>query len=375
MSSKSTTCRVITRRGFTLIELLVVIAIIAVLISLLLPAVQSAREAARRTQCKNNLKQLGLAAHNYHDTHNTFPALATGPSTSFPDPNPRTAGQISGLVALAPFFEQKNLYDLVDFSNVGPPWEEDACVAWRTEIPMLTCPSDIQPPRFDSDNDSNALGRNSYKFCMGVRVEDNMFSSGPAIHQTDGLFAYRKHCGLAAATDGTSNTLLMAEMCQGNPGNRRDVKGNVAVFVDMRFASTPIICKNTASGGQYHAGTMVNFDWAYPGTRWNDGAAYYSGFTTTLGPNQPSCTPFPFDRFWGIYSASSRHTGGVNVVMADGSVRFVSESIDTGDPTRNIRRPGDNQGDPADAALPGLAKWGIWGALGTRAEGEVATLE
>lgn len=359
------------RRAFTLIELLVTIAIIAVLIALLLPAVQSAREAARRTQCKNSLKQLGLAAHNYHDTYGVLPALATGPSSSFPDPNPGTAGQISGLVALAPYFEQKNLYDLVDFKNVGPPWEEDVCPAWRTEIAMLSCPSDIQPPRYNADADSDALGRNSYKFCLGVRVEDNLFSSGPAYHHTDGLFCYRKHYGLAAASDGTSNTLLMAEMCQGNPSDRRDVKGNVAVSPGFQFASTPITCKNTASGGYYHAGVMVNFDWAYPGTRWADGAAYYSGFTTTLGPNQPSCTPFPFDRFWGIFSASSRHTGGVNVVMADGSVRFVSENIDTGNPTRNIRRLGDFQANPADAALPGLAKWGVWGALGTRAEGEV----
>lgn len=366
--------RNVRMRGFTLIELLVVIAVIAILIALLLPAVQNAREAARRLQCKNHLKQLGLAAHNYHDVFGVLPALATGPSTSFPSPDPRKAGQISGLVALTPFFDQGNIYDQIEFSNVGPPWKEDACVAWTTEIPMLSCPSDVQPPRRDGNGDGAALGRNSYKLCLGVRVEDNHFSSGGPRYEADGMFAYQKHRRLTDATDGTSNTILMAEMCQGNPGDRRDVKGNVGVSPGFQFASTPITCRNIASGGRYRAGVMVNFDWAYPGTRWNDGAAYYSGFTTTLGPNAPSCTPFPFDRFWGIFSASSRHTGGVNVVLADGSVRFVNESIDTGNPALNIRRQGDPKAN-ADAHLPGLTKWGAWGALGTRAEGEVAGFE
>ncbi len=344
--------------GFTLVELLVVIAIIGVLVALLLPAVQQAREAARRTQCKNNLKQLGLATHNYHDTYLVFPALASGPDTA--------STQISGLVAMAPYIEQGNVYNTVNFSNVGVPWDKNQSVAWRTEIPMLTCPSDTQPARDDEK------GRNSYKFSVGVRVDNNQWRTNDARWEADGMFAHRQHYGLKDAIDGTSNTILMGEMCQGNTANRRDVKGNIAINVGQEIGNTPITCLNTASGGQYNAGVTLNHTWAFPGQRWNDGTVYYSGFTTTLGPNSPSCIIDGGYRNWGIYSASSRHTGGVQVVMGDGAVRFVSENVNSGNPALNIRPTGDPRAN-GDQNLPGLTKWGVWGALGTRAGSEVTS--
>ena len=361
------------RRAFTLIELLVVIAIIAILIALLLPAVQQAREAARRTQCKNHLKQLGLALHNYHDTFNVFCALANGPQTSGDGDGTGWGwhgGQISGLVRIAPYYDQAPLYNQIPMDRVGVPWDENATVAWRTEIPMLSCPSDARPPK------DGRKGRNSYKFCVGNTVDNNQITSeaigGNVAWAPDGMFGNRAHRSIAEATDGMSNTILMSEMCQGNATDRRDVKGNIALNVPASMAETPIVCQNMATGRQYNVGVTVNHTWAFPGHRWNDGTVYYSGFTTTLGPNQPSCLVDGGDRNWGIYSASSRHTGGVQVLMGDGRVVFVSENIDAGNKSRNIRACNDPNGrsNPTDCNAPRIQIWGIWGALGSRAGNE-----
>jgi prepilin-type N-terminal cleavage/methylation domain-containing protein/prepilin-type processing-associated H-X9-DG protein len=365
----------VRRTAFTLIELLVVIAIIAILIALLLPAVQQAREAARRTQCKNHLHQLGVALHNYHDVYDKFCAMAQGPGTSGDFTN-WNGGQISGLVMLLPYMDQTPMYNQINMTNVGVPWDENANLAWRSELPNLTCPSDTQPDRNDDGSNGTAKGRNSYKFCVGVRTDANQIVPQP--HNSwpywapDGMFANRSHYGVKDATDGASMTILMSEMCQGNFQNRQDVKGNIAIGVGGSIGETPIICLNTATQGRYNTGVTLNHVWAFPGTRWNDGATYYSGFTTTLGPNAPSCLIDTGDRAWGIYSASSRHTGGVHVLFGDGRADFISENIDTGNPAINIRPCNEPNGraDPATCANPGQTKWGVWGSLGTRASGE-----
>ena len=193
-----------TLAGFTLIELLVVIAIIAVLVALLLPAVQQAREAARRTQCKNNLKQLGLALQNYHDIYNLFPGHATGPSSFPPGYN------LNGMVALLPMIDQAPRYNQIS-GNVTAngttyppfqawPWDTNY-PPWLGQLPGLACPS-------DSGVLLGGIGLNNYRFCVGTTISGNDYQwNAPNTPQT-GIFAgYPLQFGMRDILDGSSNTI------------------------------------------------------------------------------------------------------------------------------------------------------------------------
>jgi len=192
--------------GFTLIELLVVIAIIAILIALLLPAVQQAREAARRTQCKNNLKQLGLAAHNYHDTHQSFPLNASSSLYGY-----------SAHAQLLPFHEQSSLHSLIDFNSpaqVGVPWAPAMNPVIRPvasqALNVLLCPSEAGDPFYvDSNGDAWAVGN---YLLNGGSGNDIQYCS----RTNDGLFWRGSRTKFRDITDGTSNTVFMAETLFGN---------------------------------------------------------------------------------------------------------------------------------------------------------------
>jgi prepilin-type N-terminal cleavage/methylation domain-containing protein/prepilin-type processing-associated H-X9-DG protein len=336
--------------GFTLIELLVVIAIIAVLVALLLPAVQQAREAARRTQCKNNLKQLGLALQNYHDIYNLFPGHATGPSSFPPGYN------LNGMVALLPMLDQSPRYNLIsgivmaNGTTYPPfqawPWDTNY-TPWLGQLPGLTCPSDTGLP-------ASGIGLNNYRFCVGTTISGNDYQwNAPNSPQT-GIFAgYPLQFGMRDITDGSSNTIAMTERCAGNTNNPFDALGNVAQVGGFSnpdvspVASNPgvIACAATYSGQYYLSSTTIpttTNPW-YPGSRWPDGRPYYAIANTILPPNGPSCTQ-NFDWGWSLMTPTSRHTGVVQVGMADGSVRAISQNI-------NLL---------------------TWQGLGTRAGGEVA---
>lgn len=343
------------RQGFTLIELLVVIAIIAVLIALLLPAVQQAREAARRTQCKNNLKQLGLALHNYHDVYNMFCAYSGGrgtPVNSGAQAELRT--RVSGCVALLPYYDQANVKGVVD-SLVGmqAPWQ--AVDPWLKSIPAMTCPSDVGqvPPN------GAFRGKRNYYFCAGDGAAGNGNNPGsatPIIVPTRGMFGALVCYGLRDCTDGSSNTIAMAE---GAAPTTTDGFGAVANTLSI---TTPTACQ-----ALYDKVNRRYLDGGWGGDttrgyRWGDGAAYFSAVTTNTAPNSASCFTTGTGNHWydGMWNASSWHTGGVQVLMADGAVRFISENISTG-----------NQA----TALPtgsgsGASPYGIWGALGTRSGSE-----
>ncbi|MEK6261562.1 MAG: DUF1559 domain-containing protein [Planctomycetota bacterium] len=308
------------RVGFTLIELLVVIAIIAVLIALLLPAVQQARESARRTQCKNNFKQLGLALHNYHDSFGVFPAsgYAVGvggydyasPVTSTPA-IPRQSNT-SGFVMLLPYFDQAPMYNKWDFDHAASASWVYGLYSWTTVqgnpdvnapiskkvMPMLTCPTDNGGANYTgigSQHYSIGQGqpggyRTNYEF--SVEYQDYYYDhrwTALGLAQRP-LFGTDTRTNIRDMSDGTSNTVAMIEQ------SREKYNG--------------------ALGGwsyRCHVGIGIDFGWV-PINSW----CYPPGSTT-------NCLP---GRLGQWASAGSLHTGGCHVVLGDGAVRFVSETID-----------------------------------------------
>jgi len=349
MSVSTSPRRSTPRRGFTLIELLVVIAIIAVLIALLLPAVQQAREAARRSQCKNNLKQLGLALHNYADVYRVLPPRQHGNSASGQGGIPR----LSAFISLLPFIDQAPLFDAI-----GPPntfvW--DATFApLQSQIGILRCPSD--PPI----RDISVIAHNNYNFNGGDTRSLQAGGAAPTFigsASTRGLFAYMISVRLSEITDGLSNTIMMGEIARG-PGAGTTGGRDLGNVTSSATGIPPLNCKATFVGGEYLSSvTMVSRD-RISGTRWSDGRAQFVAINTILPPNSASCADGGDNG--GIYTVASRHTGGAHVLMADGAVRLVSENIDAGDLTQNA--PNYNAG--------GLSPYGTWGALGTKSGGEV----
>jgi prepilin-type N-terminal cleavage/methylation domain-containing protein len=346
------------RRGFTLIELLVVIAIIAILIALLLPAVQQAREAARRSQCRNNLKQLGLALHNYHDNFTLLPGYAMGSGCS----NNIGAGpagfrtRLSGVVSLLPYYDQAPLFNQIT-SAVPSEFPWNAVSYWNTAPVMLSCPSDTG--KFAPAG--TARGKRNYVFCSGDSWAANLPGNGasvnnPVMVQGRGMFSALLCYGFRDCTDGTSNTAAMSEAIA--PAN-----ATALGMVSSASSTTPAACRL-----QYNASTRtVNSAWTGDtarGFRWGDGGAFFSTFTTAIPPNSASCFLTGASHWWdGIYAASSQHVGGAHVLMMDGAVRFVSENIDAGNQAAAL--PGNTAG--------GLSPYGVWGAVGTRAAGETVS--
>ncbi len=358
------------RRGFTLIELLVVIAIIAILIALLLPAVQQAREAARRTQCKNNLKQLGLALHNYHDVAGRFPYRQGGT-------NPGNSNEGSGLTMLLPYLDQAPLYNQISSTwtnsagTVYAPFGDTASDTtnyelWFVDIPAFLCPS--------SPNVKQTTGsRNHGLIHYGLSGGDSalMISALAAAAQTPpggeanarrlvrGLFGYQTNRSMADLADGSSNTIAMGEMTTARAAGSREILGATTRNKGDSIIDTPIACILTAdkSRGEYLLSeTNVS---ASRGGRWSRGTTNYIGINTILPPNAPSCSRTDSYGSGGQYPVQSRHTGGAHILMGDGAVRFVSENIDTG-----------NLSAPDLRTVTGRSPYGIWGALGSIAGGE-----
>jgi len=382
------------RRGFTLIELLVVIAIIAVLIALLLPAVQAAREAARRAQCTNNLKQIGLAMHNYHQSTGSFPQ---GRAQSASQPN--YAGGYAGWTEwgpqamILPFMEQAPVYSAINFSFCGGySYGAHANASSFTRlIAAYMCPSDNQvgqggAPTLSQTtisgwgNSTFPPNTNSYRGSIGTttsvwgwttgysQCQPDPFNisggSNPCVAFSTGMFAYFVSNGLNNVTDGSSNTIFYAESLVGDtqnplPSKRNNSITGVTVPANAQVADASAINYQTVlipaiqqCSTAYATGTNVS---NANGARWGWGAMSISLFNTVVTPNSQSakwnscrsgcggCGPDDST----FSNSQSNHPGGVNVLFVDGSVKFIKDSI-----------------NPQ-----------TWMALGTKSNGEVITAD
>jgi prepilin-type processing-associated H-X9-DG protein len=357
-----------------LVELLVVIAIIGVLIALLLPAVQAAREAARRMTCTNKLKQLGIALHNYHDVNKAFPAAS---SRLFKKNSSGTLTDhwsfLGTMFILTPFYELDAVYE----AGKDNPRDPDFGNPWEITQTALICPSDI--------NSNRSAGRSSYVISTGD-WPDTLVNA--PVENTRGLFVmpdayWAVSSGgsfmtltsptgrniwrtFAALSDGTSNTIAFSERVTAALENQ--IRGAFSTDTTNNGMGTtiaatfPYKCSTQKKNdGTYNGSVQQNF----LGTRWGDGRMP-STFSTILPPNSASCTADdPGDIFHNrsIFSANSYHAHGVNTAFADGSVHFIMETI--------------NSGDINDTTIPlnsGISPFGVWGALGSINGGETVEI-
>jgi len=401
--------------GFTLVELLVVIAIIGVMVGLLLPAVQAAREAARRMSCGNNFKQIGLSLHNYHAAYNAIPIHGTG--TGYWQGSPNMAWwndsvftsqmELSALVGLVPFMEQQALWEQISAPMVGrvdgqaiapgglptpggswpamgPSPDNQQYIPWMTEVSTLRCPSDPGkgPP---------TSGRTNYGMMMGDSI-DGMGTHGYLNDQLQprpgwdaeqyracdrGFFGVKRSGNFKDILDGLANTIAMGEIAtdlgdrdirtvwsrsngeswganppSGVPGNPSFCQTQIDPLAPRFWRNgTPpdLITGQFTRGGVWAhyqaASTMVN---------------------TILPPNREICGAGWQDSM-GICPPASRHQGGAHVLMGDGAVRFITDSVEAG----NSRAPVVTQQNNAGRLSP----YGLWGALGTRGAKEVVSVD
>jgi prepilin-type N-terminal cleavage/methylation domain-containing protein/prepilin-type processing-associated H-X9-DG protein len=416
------------RQAFTLVELLVVIAIIGVLVGLLLPAVQAAREAARRMSCSNNMKQLGLAVHDYHDAFKAMPYQQTGTqgvttgAAATQDASWTAANvapgharhELSFLTGCLPFMEQQPLWEQMSnplnantdgttpatpWSAMGPRIDVRQYPPYSTEIAALRCPSD--PGR-----GLPAFGRTNYACCLGDSIDFsnaghvyfdttatawNTTNSGRAQRiraACRGAFVCRQQHSFAAILDGTANTIMLGEIAT-DLGDRNITTQGVNGTNDMvTLSNNPLACRgfidplrprfwNAASTTAWTGTTAIGMLQAVTagrGYRWADGRPIYTGFLTILKPNTEVCQ-VGGDGSNGVMSTSSKHPGGAHIVMCDGAVRFITDSIEAG----NESNPGVTTAAgvtvinaPPYANVPGSqSPYGLWGAMGTRANSEI----
>ncbi|MFN0199682.1 MAG: DUF1559 domain-containing protein [Planctomycetaceae bacterium] len=318
------------QRGFTLIELLVVIAIIAILIALLLPAVQQAREAARRMQCRNNLKQIGLAIHNYESSHQSFPPGRVGFPMVF-----------SAHAAILPYMDGANLYNLIDF-NKAPTFPEPPVtpfvqntVAAMTVIPMYLCPSDF------GKVEGSSYASTNYVVCAGSGAD----ATTRFIRRGDGVMFDVKLRGvikLRDVTDGLSNTVAASEQILGMgfgggsgssaapaiPASTPPVKYEQQVL-NLATAQSDTITGTDTSPANCVVGASGWWK-GIRGAKWMNGHYGDTIYNHGLTPNSKTFDCGNVSHNAGLTAARSRHTGGVVILLCDGSARFVSDSIDLG---------------------------------------------
>ncbi len=413
-----------TRDGFTMIELFGVLILISILVVMLLPAVQSAREMARRTSCANNLMQVTLGMKMYHAAFERLPVQLSGTDGST-QPGLDNDRRLSVFVALLPMIGQPELAEAIstpqpyssqlvyeddwmgmsdfgaaEFESIGEGNEEDAdrrwprggpeptetrYRPWRTEVPVYRCPSDpgIGDP---------AMSRTNYAVCLGDGVV--AAASGPMRdvngtfvvdeelrEQTDasmrGATVPRVVMRFSEITDGLANTILLGEIATAL-GDRDSRTYPVAAADPKQLRDRPAWARDhglidperprfwldVTSSPKLEAALG-----ARRGYRWADGMPLYTTINTILPPNREITLAADREDTWGILPPSSRHQGGVNVACADGAVHFVTDSIDAGDENSPTVYLGSPNGPGSESPF------GLWGAMGTRNQAELITVD
>lgn len=362
-------------KGFTLVELLVVIAIIGILVGLLMPAIQAAREAANRMQCASNMRQLVLATHSYVEAHNALPANDFGLKTSF---------CYSTFVALLPFMEQAPLAEKfrafpatnkMNVTAILAPMGSPKSPPWRVQLPTLLCPSgyyaETLHPTFLSGATSYLISSGDFPMHNRADETDGYTITGVG----RGPIKTKSWASLASVTDGTTNTVAYAERVIGRVSSGGGGKSlrMIDTYVSMAWKYGSMKSPNPTSAGQtplYPSKCMefigVAGDYIQPtpagsnlainsmaGRNWAFADPLATSVSTIMPPNGPACTSY----YSYVAGPTSNHTGGVNVAMTDGSVRFVNDIVDTGDYS-------------VAPVYQGKSPYGVWGALGSAAGGE-----
>ena len=404
------------RSGFTLVELLVVIAIIGILVGLLLPAVQAAREAARRMSCSNNFRQIGIAVHNYHAAYKELPMHGVGTTsggTSSAPPFGQTgpnhdwwrnyshsnSWRLSALVGLTPFMEQQSIWDQISNPNnkdaidpaavYNPPWPamgpvptQARYIPWSTEVPTLRCPSDpgVGLPALGRTNYAVNLGDSCYWSIRGGRQfpnpEDGTYpeTSGWMRHSQAadrGMFVQHKRAKFRDVLDGLSNTIAMGEIATDlGDRDKRTLPDHESTQAWALIRDNPKWCEDQGYLDPERPRfwepnlRMMNHTNGR-GFRWADHRVEMTSMHTILPPNSEICAQRnPGGTF--LAPPSSRHQGGAHILMGDGAVVFMTDSVEAGNSRAGmVWRNGTGGQSPGS-----ISPYGLWGALGTRASNE-----
>lgn len=325
------------QRAFTLIELLVVMAVIGILIALLLPAVQNARESSRRTQCKNNLKQIGLALHTYVDAFQTFPpgSVRRYVGTFPPMGGSWQTSQLSWMTRLLPYLDQKTIYKKINWSQEQGDQGTPHTTLRATKLGMFRCPSD------GNAGSSTTHAVTNYVTCIGHTTDASEGfippPSGvptPSTQNAEGVMLINSYTSIAFIRDGTSNTMVVSECRVNDPWVVR-YQGDVAGYTACQTGTAPPVTANTNT----NSGRGYSWFFAQANQAWT--------YSTRMPPNDMATRNHECENFTttGVFAARSHHTGGVHVLLCDGSLRFVNDNIERS----------------------------IWKAIGTRASKEVVT--
>jgi prepilin-type N-terminal cleavage/methylation domain-containing protein/prepilin-type processing-associated H-X9-DG protein len=323
------------RRAFTLIELLVVIAIIAILIGLLLPAVQKVREAAARTQCLNNLKQLGLAMHNYEGAIGHLPPAFANTTPAAWAGLPPYFFSWSALAMLNPYLEQTNIYNMMDLTQPiympSPPYNISTANQFAVQqvVKLFLCPSDkMQPVANPGDYGVPTIGPTNYAVCVGTGATNGGPPFGSPLN-SDGMFMAGQGFRITDIADGSSNTAMMSESLLGDgPENAGGPLPAVPQAIQRVYAytgfGTPLSDAACAGASTWNVSNRRGFMWASGEMRCGSYNHYYPP-----NPNIYDCVTNDLTTITSMAfrAARSLHTGGVNVLFGDGSTRFINQSV------------------------------------------------
>ncbi|MDR1477954.1 MAG: DUF1559 domain-containing protein [Planctomycetaceae bacterium] len=365
------------------------IAIIGVLIALLLPAVQAAREAANRSQCSNNLRQIALAVHNFHDTTNRFPASAFDPI--FVQKN---VSRVGANTLLLPYIEQEAFYNIitVPYKSGGTQDESQQMVYARPSAPkffsVFICPSDGNTGVVSTDASANSL--TSYRGSRADLAGSDSSSGDIGVVDPNSQMQMRRSwlqagrflSNFERVEDGLSNTICYSEGIIHNwrVTNGRVYKENIASGVATHYNQFPNLCLNLkGSNGRFlnPSQGVVTDQGANLGHRTWDNIIHSVYFYTLLPPNSPSCASSATSWIYCRPSASSNHSGGVNASLLDGSVRFINDLVNTSNLNRKVtsQSPDNPPSIPYDGTNPATSKfsYGLWAELGAINDGGTTT--